>query len=253
VAYAVDLQGDRSRARADEVPAQAEAELRARLRGEERLPRALQILVRVDVGAPAGVNLEVEVGIPVRVAGVAVPRDLLAGCDLRAVRDRERGLLAAPAVVVARGEVVVQMDVHVHRPARAVEVEHATAQAGVPVLHAARLDRDDGRPPGRHDVDSRVGPVPARVAVVVPPLRLRHQREDEARHAGGVGRRGPRREERGRQAGEEEGEKYSHGCRPVASHDEVRSGARSKRGKLAEMQEVCLPRPYPRLVRKARG
>ncbi len=166
-------------------------------------------------------NLEVQVRIPVRVSGVPVPRDLLARRDLRAVRNREGDVLdAAATVVVLRGEVVVQVDVHVHRPAAAVEVEHAAAETRVRVRDLPGLDRDDGRTPRVLHVDPCMAVRPARVAVVVPEVGLRDEREDEPRDTRAAARFGASRghdEHSGQKSGEEWEENPS-GCRPVASH-----------------------------------
>ncbi len=87
-------------------------------------------------------HLEVQVRVAVRIARVAVPRDLLSGRDPGAVRDGERDVLdAAAAVVVTRRQVVVQVDVHVHRPASPVQVEHAAAEARLGVGDSSRLRR----------------------------------------------------------------------------------------------------------------
>ena len=140
---------------------------------------------------------------------------------LRAVRNREGDVLdAAAAVVVPRGQVVVQVDVHVHRPAAPVEVEHAAAEPGLGVRDPSRLDRDDRRAPRVLHVDAGMAVRPARVAVVVPEVGLRDEREDEPRDTRAAGRLGAARgHERssGQETGEEREENPS-GCRPVASH-----------------------------------
>ena len=66
------------------------------LRGEQQPFRGIQVRIGIDVGAVAGMHLEVEMLVPLRVAGVAVPRDLLAGRDRGAVRDGERPSILPP-------------------------------------------------------------------------------------------------------------------------------------------------------------
>ena len=87
-----------------------------------------------------------------------------------------------PLLSLRGGEVVVQVDVEVRRAAAAVVVEHAAAEAGLPVLDAPVLDRDDRCAPGILHVDPRVAAVSARVAVVVPEVGLRDEREHEPRY-----------------------------------------------------------------------
>ena len=101
------------------LPPQLERERRAARRPEEQVLAALQPRVRVDRPLAAGVQLEVQVRVrPVRVARVADVAHRLAGRDLRAVlqplRVGDPGHALAP-VVVAGGEVVVEMDVVVGR------------------------------------------------------------------------------------------------------------------------------------------
>src|SRR5947209_18746487 len=75
---------------------------------------------------------------------------------------------ARSAVVVPVGEVVVQVDVEVRRPAPPVEIEHAAASTGAGVeLDAAGLGGERERVPGRQDVDPLVRPLWAGRAEVV--------------------------------------------------------------------------------------
>ena len=109
----------------------------------------------------------------------------------------------------------------VRRPALAVVVEHASAEAGFPVLDPAVLDRNDGRAPRVLHVDPSVAAVAARVAVVVPELRLRDERKDEPRDGFLLVAARLGREERRAEAGEKCGDESRSGCRPVASHCDV--------------------------------
>ena len=179
---------------------------------------------RIRIRASRRVYLEVEVRVPRRVTGVAVERDLLAGEHGGTVGDGVgRAFDAAACVVVARACVVVQVDVHVHRPASAVEVEHAAAEAGDRVVDASRFGRDDRSAPRVLHVDPRVSSVAPRVAVVVPEERLCDEREDDPGNRRttslrSVRRRGQARRHEPGKAGESESEedprKRHPGCRP---------------------------------------
>jgi hypothetical protein len=111
------------------------------------------------------------------------------------------------------------MDIEVCRTAGAVVVEHAAAEPGVPVLDPAILDGHDGGAPRVLHVDARVAAVAARVAVVVPEIRLGNKREDEARYRALLIPAGGCRKRRRRQACKEERDECRSGCRPVASHE----------------------------------
>ena len=73
------------------------------------------------------------------------------------------------------------------------------------------LDGDDGRAPRVLHVDPCVAAVAARVAVVVPELRLRDEREDESRDGALLVSARGCRERRRREAGEEECDELSLG------------------------------------------
>ena len=103
-------------------------------------------------------------------------------------------------------------------PLRAVEVEHAAAEAGLPVLDRAVLDRDDRRAPRVLHVDPRVAAVAAGIAVVVPEVRLGDEREDEPRDGALLVAARGGRQTPPPQAGEKECDECRSGCRPVASH-----------------------------------
>src|SRR5262249_36125840 len=102
------------------------------------------------------------------------------------------------------------------RPARAVEVEHAAGGGrGCPELDLARLGGECKRLLRSDDVDALVDPAGTRIAEVVDVVRRAEDREDDrlGRVAGAGGRRP------GQQAGNEQEEESSSGCRPVASHE----------------------------------
>jgi hypothetical protein len=144
--------------------------------------------------------------------------------------------VTASAIVIPCRHVVVQVDVHVHRPASPVQVQHAAAETRVRVGDAPGFDCDHGSAPGVLHVDAGMAAVGARVAVVVPELGLGNEREDQPRHTGASRRFGASRgheEHSGQESGEEREEDPSS-CRPVASHMKVRSGSRAKGGTLAD-------------------
>ena len=90
-------------------------------------------------------DLEVQVRVDaVRVARVADVSHLLARGDAGTVLDGvRRSADALAAVVVARRQVVVEVDVVVRRAALSVEVEHAAgSRRGRPVLHLAGFSGD---------------------------------------------------------------------------------------------------------------
>ncbi len=186
---------------------------------EEQPARLLQEAVRAHRAAAVGVHLEVEVGVDaVRVARVAVEGDHLAGSDLRAVLEPLRIGDAGNAlalIVVAVGEIVVEVDVEVLRAALAVQVEHAAGARGRRVeLHRPGLGGEDERAARRHDVVPLVAALPTRVAEVVGPGRFAEDREDQPRHL-----RGRRRGRR--PCAEQEcdhGEEQASGCRPDGGH-----------------------------------
>ena len=200
----------------DDRPAQLERERRPARRREEQVRRPLQPRVGVDRGAASRVELEVQVGVqPVRVTRVADEPDRLAGHHLRAVLEALR--VGGPgdalaAVVVLRGQVVVEVDVVVVRAARAVEIEHAAgARGALPELDLARLDGEREAPLGRHDVDPLVRPARPRLAEVVAVGDRAEHREDELLRHGGA-----RAAREGQERKSEN--KGSSGCRPVADH-----------------------------------
>ena len=222
---------ERAGAGGDRHAADPERERLAEPAGEEEALGGVEVRVRVHVGAVPWMHLEVEVVVPLRVAGVAVPGDLLARRHLRAVLDRvRRAELAAAAILGALGQVVVEVDVEVRRAAAAVEVEHAagTRRGRVPP-HPARLRRDDGRAPRDVlDVDAGVTAVDAGVAVVHRVRVVADQREDDrlaVDEAGFRSRARGRDDGRSEESGQEE-EKAPSCCRPVASHG---SGAARRR------------------------
>ena len=75
----------------DRHAAHAERERLAEPAREEQSLGRVQVRIGVDVGAVAGMHLEVEVVVSLGVARVPVPRDLLAGRDPRSVLDGVRG------------------------------------------------------------------------------------------------------------------------------------------------------------------
>ena len=114
------------RAGRDGHAAEAERERLAEPSREEEALGRVEVRIGVHVPAVVRVHLEVEVVVPLRVARVAVPGDLLAGRHLRAVLDGVRDVeLAAAAVLGPLRQVVVEVDIEVCRAALAVEVEHA--------------------------------------------------------------------------------------------------------------------------------
>ena len=147
-----------------------------------------QVAVRRDRPSPVGVHLEVQMGgDAVRIPGVAHVRDQLAGPNpLATLEPGSVGnpVPAAAAVVVSKGPVVVQVDVHVGRAAPAVEVEHAAGVRGPRVLEdAAALDGDHGRALGGHDVVPLMAAAGSRVAEVVRVAGGADDGEDEPRDA----------------------------------------------------------------------
>jgi hypothetical protein len=122
---------------------------------------------------------------PVRVARVADEADRLPRLDPGAVDEvgRVGGAGHARAlVVVARAEVVVEVDVEVGRAAVAVQVEHAAGvRGGRPELDRAGLGGEGERLPRRHDVVPLVPAAGARVAEVVRVADGAEHREDDRR------------------------------------------------------------------------
>src|SRR6185436_5950754 len=168
---------------------------------------------------------------PVRISRVADETDQLPGLDalarLQALRERDTDLAAA-AVVVARPEVVVQVDVVVGRPALAVEVEHAAGPVRPAVeADASGLGGERISVARREDVDSLVAALGPRRAVVVAEVDRAQDREDDLILLGFrlrlLLRERPTGVDWERSSGPcgeaEEGgdEKYS-GCRPEAHH-----------------------------------
>jgi hypothetical protein len=195
---------------------------------KEKAFGGVEIRPRVHGGAVPGVHLEVKVVVPLGVARVPAPGDLLAGRDLRAVRHRVRDARLAPALVLGgRGHVVVEMDIEVRRAALAVEVEHAAgAPGGRPPLDRPGLGGDDrGAPRDVLDVDPLVRALPAGVAVVHRVRVVADQREDDrlSRHEPGLLRGAGRGGNDEADEGGEDEETSPSCCRPVAVHG---SGAR---------------------------
>ena len=182
-------------------------------------------------------HLEVQMRMePVRVARVADESDRLARLDActGAEASRERDAVpAAAAVVVPLRQVVVQVDVEVGGPARAVEVEHAArpARAGEEA-YPARLGGERERALRSEDVDPLVRPLRAgRAEIVGEGDGPEHGEDDLVPRRGVSGLRRARqlgRRERGSRpcgkAEKGENEKRS-GCRPDANHGA--GGARS--------------------------
>jgi hypothetical protein len=140
------------------------------------------------------VHLEVEVRMdPVRVARVADVPDLLTGLHPRPVLEPLRVRDARPAraaVVVPGGEVVVEVDVEVCRPAVAVQVEHAAGSGrGRPERDRPALGGDGGRLSAGEDVVSLVLALSARLAEVVVVRHRADDGEDDRRRRGDSPRR----------------------------------------------------------------
>ena len=148
--------------------------------------------------AAVRVHLEMQVRVDaVRIARVAEVADELSRVHVLAVDEagcvRDAGDALALVVVTGR-QIVVQMDVLVHRPAYAVQVEHAAGAGGRrPELDSSFLDCDDRRALHAQQVVALVRAARAGLAEVV---RIGHRADDgeeELRNAalrgGGAGAR----------------------------------------------------------------
>src|SRR5436190_1997404 len=178
------------------------------------------------------VQLEVQVRMQaVRIAGVADVADQLARGD--AISIAEPGGVgdarhARAAVVVAGGQVVVQVDVLVGRAAAPVQVEHAArTRRARPEDDASRLDRDDRRVTLSEDVVGGVDAAGAWLAEVVAVGDGADHREDDLRGRGALGGGGRREDCRG-----EDDEEDPSGCRPRREHGE---GRRAKSPRLTDV------------------
>ena len=215
------LHRQRGVGRAHDLAGQRERERRAELREEQQALRGLEICVRRDGCAAAGMHLEMQMRRnAVRIARVTEVADHLAGLHVRSalqpacIRHTRH---ARPTVVVLHRQVVVQMDVLVHRSAVAIEIEHAAgAGRGRPERDLAALDRDDRRLLHTHQVVALMRAAGAGLAEVVAVGHIARHREDQQRNGGRL--RVCSRSRPGEAECQNKEQDSSGGCAAAASH-----------------------------------
>ena len=208
--------------RGDELSVQRQAEDAALSCGEEGFHRSLEVAERIDVRAVIRADLEWKCGSP-----SASPESPFQAICWPAVTFAPLGtandtslthppllsFLAVRSLFKWMYRYVVPLD----RRDRA-----CSRRARTPSTSSCRPPLPRPAPATDSQVDSRVRPVGARVAIVVPDVRLRNEREDEAWHRAASRDRSPGSPRQRRSGRREEGGVLSsggvaYGCAPVRS------------------------------------